>query len=142
MIFPNASILDRRSLAAEAHAVANDAALYGAAEGAGDEQEGAAPFAATGLPAVAEEGFALEVAVELVGELDAEVLEDVFFEVHSDGVRLRMGLELPPFRRLAVGVGVFFIVFFIFLVGMCCGSGKLSYLCGEKDSQCQSRRGY
>ena len=25
-----------------------------------------------------------------------------------------MGLELPPFRRLAVGVGVFFIRFFIF----------------------------
>ena len=99
---------------------------------AGDEQQGAAPFGATGLPAVAEEGFALEVAVEFVGELDAEVLEDVFFEVHSDEVRLRMGLELPPFRRLAVGLCVFFIVFFIFLVGMCCGSGKLLYLCGEK----------
>ena len=79
MIFPNASILDRRSLAAEAHAVANDAALYGAAEGDADEQQAAFAFVATGLPAVAEEGFALEVAVELVGELDAEVLEYAVF---------------------------------------------------------------
>ena len=68
-------------LAGEADAVAYDAASsYGAAECAGDEQQGAFAFVATGLPAVAEEGFALEVAVEFVGELDAEVLEDVFFE--------------------------------------------------------------
>ena len=46
---------------------------------AGDEQQAAAPFVATGLPAAFEEGFALEVAVELVGELDAKVLEYAVF---------------------------------------------------------------
>ena len=49
---------------------------------AGDEQQGAAPFGATGLPAVAEEGFALEVAVELVGELHTQVVQYLGDEIH------------------------------------------------------------
>ena len=46
------------------------------------------PSLRQGLPAVAEEGFALEVAVEFIGELDAEVLEDVFLSVFGSNILL------------------------------------------------------